>query len=213
MIYEGPRLRAFHIAGLDLIKAKPGSPDQVNHLAVEMRPPPTRFQYGVKRRCQRAIRGSGDSPCSDEMQPPAQYENPPHLDERRDRIQNRAQRPGHHDRSASAKGRCAPDARSNDTGKNASVARLRATRSNLSADRKQRRERLPGRRAPDSVQARPRFLKPNYMSFRSPVGEMRQAVDSASPDREGEGGLAFRKNPYRPDDCWCPVSGIASPPI
>src|SRR5215467_5847174 len=62
--HEGPWVRAFHIAGFDGINLKPGCPDQVVRLTIEVTAPADPSRYGVRRCCQRAIRISGDRPCS-----------------------------------------------------------------------------------------------------------------------------------------------------
>src|SRR5690349_8749430 len=91
-----------------------------------------RFQYGVNRRCQRAVLISGDRPCSTKIN------RPPGLRTRRSSVsaaigfgmEHKVQVITIVSKTESESGRCSAEARSNDTGMTTSAARLLASRSN-----------------------------------------------------------------------------------
>ena len=98
VIHERPGFRPLHVTGFDGIDLEPRSADQVVHLAIEVTasadPFPARRQSMLPTGYSAFLR----QPVLDEKQSPARFENPPHLDERRDWIRDRAQGPGYHDR-------------------------------------------------------------------------------------------------------------------
>src|SRR6516162_3427220 len=95
--HEGPWLRAFHIAGFDGINLKPGCLDQVVHLTIEVTPPTDPLPIRRQTMLPASNPNFRRQTVLDEQQPPAWLSNPPHLDQRGDRIRDRAQRPGHND--------------------------------------------------------------------------------------------------------------------
>src|SRR6516225_6915593 len=96
--HEGPWPRAFHIAGFDGINLKPGSTDQIVHLAIEVTAPTDPLPIRRQTMLPASNPNFRRQTMLDEKQSPARFENPPGLGERRDRIRDRAQGPSHHDR-------------------------------------------------------------------------------------------------------------------
>src|SRR5215831_5374355 len=95
--HEGPWLRAFHIAGFDGINLKPGYPDQVVHLTIEVTAPTDPLPIRRQTMLPASNTNFRRQTVLDEKQSPTRLETPPHLDQRGGRILNRAQRPGHYD--------------------------------------------------------------------------------------------------------------------
>src|SRR5215469_5595877 len=95
--HEGPWVRSFHIAGFDGINLKPGCPNQVVHLTIEVTAPTDPLPIRRQTMLPASNPNFRRQTVLDEKQSPAWLENPPHLDQRGDRIRDRAQSPGHHD--------------------------------------------------------------------------------------------------------------------
>jgi hypothetical protein len=163
-IHESRGVRPLHIPGFDGIDLQPRSADQVVHLAIEMTTPAIRVQHGVNQYCQRAIRFSGDRPCSTKSKSP--FENTPHLHERRDRIGDRAQRPRHYRRPRRRMGDVLPKL-SSATPERPHPAFTRAPNVAVRArDRSRRRDQRPGRRTANSGPTRRRPQEPDLSPSR-----------------------------------------------
>src|ERR1700720_1596879 len=88
---------SLQIAGFDGIDFAPGAADQVIHLAIKVTASADQLPIWRQTMLPPSNADFRREAVLDENQSPARPENPPHVGERRDRIRDRAQGPGHHD--------------------------------------------------------------------------------------------------------------------
>src|SRR5580700_5557368 len=88
---------SLQIAGFDGIDFEPGAADQVIHLAIKVTASAHQLPIWRQTMLPPSNADFRREAVLDENQSPARPENPPHDGERRERIRDRAQGPGHHD--------------------------------------------------------------------------------------------------------------------